>query len=207
MLKLGIKDGFEVLWHGLKDWWADWPNQLLVSLAALLLSLTVVLYPAALFGVYHQAASLTHDQRTGLAGFWAGFKKHFKISLLWGLLNTLALALLLFALWFYRNSTFTGAAFFVWFTLIALAVWLVWQYIALSCFFLQEPQTLKLAWSNARALWINNPGFWLVIGVFLIGLLILSFRYYLPLLAGAEALLCIMGLRAVQRTLKTPAGA
>ncbi|HNY84000.1 MAG TPA: hypothetical protein PKK82_04010, partial [Anaerolineaceae bacterium] len=145
MKSLSIRDAIKPIGDAVRLWWADWANQLLVSLAALLLSLTVVLYPAALFGIYHQAVDLTHDLRTGLTGFWAGFRKHFKTSLLWGLINTFGLAIFGFSVWFYANSRFVSAALLMWFCLIALVLWLTWQFLSLSCFFLQEPQTLRLA--------------------------------------------------------------
>lgn len=204
MKSLSIRDAIKPIGDAVRLWWADWANQLLVSLAALLLSLTVVLYPAALFGIYHQAVDLTHDLRTGLAGFWAGFRKHFKTSLLWGLINTFGLSIFGFSVWFYANSRFVSAALLMWFCLIALVLWLTWQFLSLSCFFLQEPQTLCLAWKNGFALMLTQPGFLLPIVIFMLVLTFLSVRYFIPLVAGSEALLCILGLRAVQTTIKPP---
>jgi len=67
-----IKAAFPVILDSMKLWWKDWANQVLVSLVAILLSLTVVLYPMVLFGVYEQALDLTHGIRTGIIGFWHG---------------------------------------------------------------------------------------------------------------------------------------
>ena len=83
---MSAKAAFPVLWDALKLWWEDWSNQMLVALIALLLSLSVVLYPAAIFGVYEQALDLTHGVRTGIVGFWKGFKGHLRQSLPWGCL-------------------------------------------------------------------------------------------------------------------------
>ena len=71
---MSIKTGFTAVGAAFTLWWQDWTNQVLVCLAAILLSLTVVLYPAALFGVFTQARDLTHGVRTGIAGFWLGFQ-------------------------------------------------------------------------------------------------------------------------------------
>ena len=87
----------------IKLWWNDWANQVLVAFAAILLSLTVVLYPLAIFGVTEQALDLTHGIRTGLIGFWKGFKTYWRKSLPWGLLNLLVVAILGFNVWFYSS--------------------------------------------------------------------------------------------------------
>jgi hypothetical protein len=85
------KTAFPVIWDSIKIWWKDWANQVLVALSAVLLSLTVVLYPLALFGVYEQALDLSHGIRTGILGFWKGFTTYWRVSLPWGLLNLLVI--------------------------------------------------------------------------------------------------------------------
>lgn len=207
MKKLSLRDGLITIGDAIKLWWADWSNQLVVSLAAILLSLTVVLYPVALFGVYYQALDLTHDQRTGLGGFWIGFKKYLKPALLWGLVNTLGVAVFSFSFWFYANSRFIAAPMLVLVSLLAMAFWLTWQFLSVACFFLQEPQTLRLAWKNGLALLLSHLLYLLPISIFMLVLTFVSLRYFIPLIAGSEALLALLSLRAVQTTIKPNASA
>lgn len=207
MKKLSLHDGIKTIGDTIKLWWADWSNQLVVSLAAILLSLTVVLYPVALFGIYYQALDLTHDQRTGLGGFWIGFKKYLKPALLWGLVNTLGVAVFSFSFWFYANSRFIAAPMLVLVSLLAMAFWLTWQFLSVACFFLQEPQTLRLAWKNGLALLLSHLLYLLPISIFILVLTFVSLRYFIPLIAGSEALLALLSLRAVQTTIKPNASA
>ena len=203
MKKLSFFDGVTTIWDTIKLWWYDWSNQLVVSLAAILLSLTVVLYPVALFGVYHQAVDLTHDLRTGLGGFWSGIKAHWKQALIWGLINTLGAAVFGFSMWFYGNSSFVVAPILVWTSFLTLAFWLSWQFLSVACFFLQEPQTLRLAWKNGLALMLSHPMYLLPISVFFLALTFVSVRYFIPMVLGGEALLALVSLRAVQKTIKS----
>ena len=205
MRKLTLRDGVITIGDSIKLWWYDWSNQLVVSLAAILLSLTVVLYPVALFGVYYQALDLTHDLRTGLGGFWSGFKKFLKPALLWGVVNTFGVALFSLSLWFYANSSFFTAPIFVWSSFLALSFWLSWQFLSVACFFLQEPQTLRLAWKNGLALLLSHPLYLLPISVFMLALTFVSLRYFIPLVVGGEALLALVSLMAVQKTIKPDA--
>jgi len=79
--------GLQVIGKATSLWWQDWTNQVVVSLVFILLSLTVLGFAPALFGVFYQALDLTHGVRTGIAGWWEGVRRYLKTSLLWGLLK------------------------------------------------------------------------------------------------------------------------
>ena len=202
---MSIKSAFPVIWDSIKLWWKDWANQVLVAVAAILLSLTVVLYPMALFGVYEQALDLTHGIRTGIMGFWQGFKRYWRKSLPWGLLNLLVTALFGFNVWFYRSiSNLIGLVLMLLMSGL-LIFWLIWQFYSVSCFFLQEEKTLKVAWKNGLAVILLQPGYALVIAIVMLILLGLSVTTFIPIFLGSIPLVAIMGLRAVQATIKQDA--
>ncbi len=197
-----IKAAFPVILDSMKLWWKDWANQVLVSLVAILLSLTVVLYPMVLFGVYEQALDLTHGIRTGIIGFWHGVKSYWRKSLPWGLLNLLVLTLLSLNIWFYQNTDHPVALVLV-ILMIGLGFfWLIWQFYTVSCFFLQEEKTLKIAWKNGLAIILSQPGYALVIAIVMLVFLGLSITTFIPLFVGSIPLIAILGLRAVQATIK-----
>jgi len=190
------------MWDAIKIWWRDWANQVFVAFAAILLSLTVVLYPMVLFGVYEQALDLTHGIRTGIIGFWHGGKSYWRKSLPWGLLNLLVLALLSLNIWFYQNTDHPVALVLV-ILMIGLGFfWLIWQFYTVSCFFLQEEKTLKIAWKNGLAIILSQPGYALVIAIVMLVFLGLSITTFIPLFLGSIPLIAILGLRAVQATIK-----
>ncbi len=149
---------FDVIVDALKLWWQDWVNQVVVSLAAILLSLTIVLAPAAQFGIYKECKDLTHKTRTGLIGFWQGFKSYFRQNLTWGTGQSRCpgdpgdeyLVLL--------QITVRISPPILAFLMIGLgAFWIVWQCFSLACFYLQEEKTLKLAWKNGLAIMLLHP--------------------------------------------------
>jgi len=197
-----VRTAFTVIWDAIKIWWKDWANQVLVALLAVLLSLTVVLYPIALFGVYQQALDLTHGIRTGIMGFWQGCKSCWRKSLLWGLLNLLALGFLGFNIWFYSGINHPIALVLMVFMVFLGFFWLGWQFYSVSCFFLQEEKTLKTAWKNGLATILLQPGYALVIAIVMLILVAVSITTFIPLFLGSVPLIAILGLRAVQATIK-----
>ena len=196
------KTAFPVIWDSIKIWWKDWANQVLVALSAVLLSLTVVLYPLALFGVYEQALDLSHGIRTGILGFWKGFKAYWRVSLPWGLLNLLVIGFLGFNTWFYLNVDHPIALVLMALMLGLASFWLIWQFYTVSCFFLQEEKELKIAWKNGLAIILLQPGYAVVISLVMLILVGLSLTTFIPFFLGSVPLIAILGLRAVQETIK-----
>jgi len=197
-----VKNAFPIILDAIKLWWRDWANQVLVALVAVLLSLTIVLYPMALFGVYEQALDLSHGIRTGILGFWKGFKSYWRKSLPWGLLNLLVIGILGFNVWFYRNiNSMVGLVLMVLMSGLML-FWLMWQFYTVSCFFLQEDKTLKIAWKNGLAVILLQPGYALVIAIVMLILVGLSVTTFIPLFLGSIPLIALLSLRAVQATIK-----
>jgi uncharacterized membrane protein YesL len=197
-----VKNAFPIILDAIKLWWKDWANQVLVALVAVLLSLTIVLYPMAIFGVYEQALDLSHGIRTGILGFWKGFKSYWRKSLPWGLLNLLVIGILGFNVWFYRNiDSMVGLVLMVLMSGLML-FWLMWQFYTVSCFFLQEDKTLKIAWKNGLAVILLQPGYALLIPIVILILVGISVTIFIPLFLGAVPLIAILGLRAVQATIK-----
>ena len=192
---------FDVIVDSVKFWWKDWANQVLVSLAMILASLTIILLPAALFGVYQETLDLVHNTRTGISGWWKGFKQYFLKSLLWGLINLIIALVLLTNLWFYYNSEGPVAPILVIVSVVMLIFWLVWQFYSLACFFLQEQASLKLAWKNGFIIILKNPLYTLIISLTMLAILILSFYIYIPLILGSIPLLTILSLQAVKATI------
>lgn len=200
-----VKAALPVILDGIKIWWKDWANQVLVALVAILLSLTIMLYPLAIFGIYEQALDLTHGIRTGIIGFWKGFKGYWRKSLPWGLLNLLVITILGFNIWFYRNVDHPIALILMVLMVLLVLTWVIWQFYSVSCFFLQEEKSFKVAWKNGWAIIVLQPGYALVIAVVMLMLLGLSLITFIPLFLGSVPLIAILGLRAVQATIKQDA--
>jgi len=193
---------FDVIVNAIKLWWSDWGNQVVVSLVAILLSLTIFLFPAAIFGIYQESLDLTHRERSGLMGFWKGFKQYLLKSLVWGGINLLVIFVLVTNVWFYYNSQLESAPFLTIVTIIMGFLWLIWQFFSVSCFFLQQDKTMKVAWRNGFVTILKQPLYALIISLVMLALLVLSFYVYIPLVLGSIPLIAILGLKAVQATIE-----
>lgn len=193
---------FDVIVNAIKLWWSDWGNQVVVSLVAILLSLTIFLFPAAIFGIYQESLDLTHRERSGLMGFWKGFKQYLLKSLVWGGINLLVIFVLVTNVWFYYNSQLESAPFLTIVTIIMGFLWLIWQFFSVSCFFLQQDKTMKVAWRNGFVTILKQPLYALIISLVMLALLALSFYVYIPLVLGSIPLIAILGLKAVQATIE-----
>lgn len=207
MNELSNKDAFKVIGAAAKLWADDWANQAVVGLVALLCSMTVVLLPAATFGVFHQARDLTRGNRSGLMGFWEGFKGYFKQNLFWGIVNLFVYAFLIFVISFYYLSTTAlnsgvslgiAGAF-----VVILVFWSVWQFLSLSCFFLQDEASMRLAWKNGWAIFLRLRSYSLTLGIIVLLFSLISVFGFIPLLFGAEGLIAITGVEAVRATIKS----
>ena len=73
-MKDDIKHAFRMIGQAFSLWWGDWVNQVMVSLVSVICSATIILAPAALLGIFQEADDLVKGTRTGIAGWWNGFK-------------------------------------------------------------------------------------------------------------------------------------
>ena len=196
-----FRDAFHSFWKTCQLWWQDWSNQVTVALLSILLTLTIVLAPIAYFGLLQVATDLSHGLRTGMAGFWAAVKKHWKQALLWGLATVGSIGPLGFGFWYFAINPATFSLFGLILCAFGILVLYALSQLSAACYFLQEPQTLSLAVRNAWALLLLHPAFLLASAVLSLGLSLISVRFYLPLFLGVEAFLALFSILQVQRTL------
>jgi hypothetical protein len=196
-----FRDAFHSFWKTCQLWWQDWSNQVTVALLSILLTLTIVLAPIAYFGLLQVATDLSHGLHTGMAGFWAAVKKHWKQALPWGLASLGSIGPLGFGFWYFAINPATFSLFGLILCAFGILVLYTLSQLSAACYFLQEPQTLSLAVRNAWALLLLHPAFLLASAVLSLGLSLISVRFYLPLFLGVEALLALFSILQVQRTL------
>jgi hypothetical protein len=78
----------------------------------------------------------------------------------------------------------------------------VWQFISLACYFLQAERSLKLAWKNGFAVLFTEPLLVLLPGILAFSLMLLSVRFFIPLMIGSPALMSLIALLCVQNYTK-----
>jgi len=201
-MKDEFRHAFKMLGKTFSLWWGDWVNQVMVSLVSVICSVTIVLAPAALLGIFQEADDLVKGTRTGIAGWWKGFKSNFARSLLWGFVTLIVFALLGANIWFYYQLDTTWSPLLVGLFSILTLAWYQVQFYSLGYLFNQNEKNLRLAWKNSILTVLGAPFFNLVIGLFVLLMSIFSFGLILPLMIGTPALLSLLSLLAVRDRLE-----
>jgi uncharacterized membrane protein YesL len=201
-MKDDIKHAIKMIGRAFSLWWGDWVNQVMVSLVAVICSVTIVLAPAALLGIFQEADDLVKGTRTGIAGWWKGFKSNFARSLLWGFVSLFVFAILGANIWFYYTLDTSWSPLLVGVFSILVLAWYQVQFYALGYLFNQNEKNLRLAWKNSFLTILGAPFFNFVIGLFVLLMSILSLGLILPLMVGTPALLSILSILAVRDRLE-----
>lgn len=201
LMNSDFSTGFRLIGTTFKLWWSDWVNQVIVCLVAVIVSLTIILLPPSLMGIYQQAQDLSRGNRTGIIGWWNGFKKYLWISLLWGFASTLILLILSFNVWFYYHLKTSWGPVLVVFFIIAIVIWIIFQFYSLGYFFEQKDKTIKLAWKNGLLTILAAPAYTLIIGFATVIMVVVSLGTFIPLLIGSPSLLALLSVSAVRNRL------
>ncbi len=201
-MKKDFITAFKLIGTTFSIWWNDWVNQVLANLAALLCSMTIILAPAALLGIFQETQDLSSGVRTGIAGFWQGFKRYFWHSLLWGSINLLVIAIVVGNIWFYSSIQSVWAPLLVVLFIILALFWFMVQFYTLGYLFEQEEKSVFLAWRNGFLTILAAPVFTLVLGFFALLISVISLGLVLPLIVGTPSLIALLSLLAVQNRLE-----
>lgn len=201
-MKKDLSSAFQVIGKAFSLWWADWVNQVLVCLVGIILSLTIFLAPASLFGIFQEIQDLTKGNRTGIIGFWKGFKNYFKHALIWGFFNLIIILVFVVNFWFYSQIKTAWAPVILIFLIILVLFWFMMQFLSIGYYFEQKDKSLKLAWKNSILTILGAPWFSLIVGFISLIISILSLTTFLPLIIGTPALLAAISLLSIQNRLE-----
>lgn len=189
---------FGLIGESFRLWWDDWANGVLISLAMLLTSLTVILSGPAILGVCAAAADLADGFRTGIAGWWAGFKRFFWQGILWSLVNILLVGLASISLWFYTQWENPWAPLLALILLAMGVLWIFVQFLTPGFLMAQTDKSLGLAWKNSLLTLLAAPGFGLVVGLFSLVIFVLSLATIMPIILGTGWLLALLSVLVVR---------
>lgn len=193
-----FRSAFNVIGQAFRHWWDDWSNGVLVSLMAILTSLTWLLAGPAILGMAAVADDLVDGIRTGLGGWWDGFKRYFWVGLLWSAVNLVLIALVGFSLWFYTQWDTSWSPLLAVFLIVIAVIWAYVQLLTPGYLLAQEDKSLGLAWKNSLLTLLASPGFCLVICGLGLLILIVSLVTLLPLIIGTGPLLALVSVLAVR---------
>lgn len=146
-----------ILWRAISDGWNQLALLLIINALWLLGTLTIVLAPPALFGMFYAANEAAHKRGVEVRDFFQGARLYFGKSWLWGVLN-LGVAVLFwgnFTLYPRFAGQFTTPLLIV--TSVLLVVWLSVQFYTIPYLLELEKPTVRLALRNGLFTALASP--------------------------------------------------
>ncbi len=176
-----MKSAFIKLWEAIRGGYFEMGSLVVLNIYWLLFSLTIILLPAATLALYFavremQAAERDYSHKL----FFKGLKMYVVKGWRWFLPNMLLISLFItnILLFWVENNTITILVKAG--NLAMLLLWLWFQTFLLPLMMEQEQQTMRLALSNALAVFFKQPGLYGITTLFVWLLLIISLILMMP---------------------------
>lgn len=128
-----------------------------LNLAWFVMSLPILTIFPALGGLYHAVLAENQGHGADWRTVWEGFKRHWWLSVRWGLLVVGVDALLVINIWFYFNQTQPWAVFILVAMIALLFFWVAVNQFSFPLLMLQEEQKIGLALRNGAVLVMRQP--------------------------------------------------
>ncbi len=128
-----------------------------VNLAWFVMSLPVLTIFPALGGLYYAVMEQNQGNGAAWSTVWEGFKKHWWLSVKWGLLVTVVDAILALNIWFYYNQTQAWATFALTATIVVLVVWVAINQFSFPLLLLQKEHKIGQAIRNGYVVVMRQP--------------------------------------------------
>jgi uncharacterized membrane protein YesL len=175
-----MKHVFRVVWEALKDFWEELFLLALMNIVTILLLIPVVTFPPALAGLWSAANLVVKGSSIHWSDYFAGFRRYFLRA--WGLalLNILVLVIVVTNIRFYAPGTVPfdispNVSMWIQAVFVGTAVlWFIVQLYPMALLLEQDDQRLRVALRNAAVLLIANPGFTVLLLLFLLILAAIS---------------------------------
>ncbi len=194
---------FSMVKGALDDVWGDLWTAMVCSCLWLLSLVLVLPAPPATFGLFYYTNRLVNGEVADLKDFLTGFRRYWKVSYRWALLNLAALLILIVD---YRFTGQAGDSPWIQFAqglyLTLTGFWLILQFYALPFIFEQETPSLRGALRNAAVMIGKNPLFCLLTVVLLAAVLLVGALLFMISVPVAGCLLGCTANRAVLNRLQ-----
>lgn len=199
---------FRLFWSWLVDSFYVFFDLLVINLLWLVSCLPLVTAPSATLALFYAANQAARGLPGGWGAFWHGFRRDFRLSLRWGLLNAALLLVLASNVIFYGRFEETIGSLARWgqgFFASLVWVWGLVQLYALPLLMEQDDRRLRLALRNSLVLVGRNPGFTLAFGL-TVGLVVVLVSLFAgpPWLVIGAGLGAYLSNRAVRHLLGLP---
>lgn len=128
-----------------------------LNVAWFVMSLPVVTIFPALGGLYYAVLQMNQEHGADWGTVWEGLKKHWWLSVRWGLLVVGVDALLAVNIWFYYNLTQDWAVFALTATVVLLIIWLAINQFSFPLLLLQDEKKIFTAIRNGYVVVMRQP--------------------------------------------------
>jgi|GEM_PF-867178 len=128
-----------------------------INLAWFVMSLPVLTIFPALGGLYYAVLELNQEHGAKWGTVWEGFKKHWWLSVRWGLLVLLVNIVLAANIWFYLNLTQSWTLYTLTASIVLLVVWITINQFSFPLLLLQEEKKILLAIRNGYVIVMRQP--------------------------------------------------
>jgi len=162
-----------------------WEELFLLGVASyiwMMLSLTIVLLPPLTVGLVYMTNQVARGNAISFTALFSGARRFLSRSYIWGIINALAIVLVLADLSYYQHlQGDLGIAAVTLAILLALA-WGVVQLLTLPLLIELGPKSLKAAFRQALLLAISQPAF--VVGLVIATALLALLCWFFPIMIG-----------------------
>ena len=192
-----VSGALKTLQQALSDFWYSWVVLVLINVLWLLCCVTIILAPPATLGMFYATNELANGRGVGYADFFAGLRRYFKISWLWGIFNIIAA----FSVWlnfqFYGRIEESWSLILLFFTIVIALTWVMVQLFAAAYLIEQERKHLGVAMKNALFTLLATPLYSVLLALFIGTFIYLSMAQAIAVLLGAPVMVTLLSNRAV----------
>lgn len=170
----------QLIWKTLVDAFTNGVELLTVNILWLLFTILIIPAPAAAAGLFYTTHVMASGRAVTWQHFFEGFRKYWKVGLVWLLTNLVVVALISGSFFFYASLAEEGYRWLQAATGLILVGWLFIQIYTFPLLLEQETPSLRVAMRNSIVFYIRMPGYSLGLALFISGIVYLSFLLRLP---------------------------
>jgi hypothetical protein len=201
-----IKAAWAVYCIAFQRWWDLAVEMMLLNIVVVLVSMTVVLAPLALFGMFYCTSVMVYGEDYGIGRTFSlvyeGAKKYWRAAWIWFVANALILLVMLVNIMYYEKIDAFWAVLLRSFFIVMLVLWLMIQIYAVAYFFEQHQKSVRVALKNGFLTLFAAPIFSLMVCGGIMLLAVLFSGLFVPVFLGGMPLLSFISNAAVINRIK-----
>lgn len=188
---------FKAFWRGLVVFERYGSTFVIANLCALLVSLPIITFPAAIAGLYHLAYVAHREPTCHLDDFWQGFRQNLSRGVIVGIVNILVVGILLVNFNTYRDQSGVPFAALRALWAFGLLIWIAANLYLWAILERMEQPKLHIAGYNAALMVAKSPAFTIIFMLLVMIVSVICSVLVVPFLLFAFSLLASISTAAV----------